>query len=66
MAGEGDAKATSNVDAKNSTSTSTTTTTTTHRGSSHCGAVRFEFDAPRVLKAVECNCEQWICFRMER
>ena len=44
---------------KNSTSTLTTTTTTattTHRGSCHCGAVRFEFDAPRVLRAVECNC----------
>eukprot|EP00882_Tetradesmus_deserticola_P011371 GHRQ01012030.1.p1 GENE.GHRQ01012030.1~~GHRQ01012030.1.p1 ORF type:complete len:153 (+),score=16.06 GHRQ01012030.1:195-653(+) len=29
---------------------------TTHRGGCHCGAVRFEFQAPRSLVAWECNC----------
>jgi hypothetical protein len=28
----------------------------THRGGCHCGAVRFEVDAPAALDAVECNC----------
>jgi hypothetical protein len=28
----------------------------THRGSCHCGAVRFEVDAPAAIEAVECNC----------
>lgn len=28
----------------------------THRGGCHCGAVRFEVDAPAVLQAAECNC----------
>jgi hypothetical protein len=28
----------------------------THAGSCHCGAVRFEVDAPAVLAALECNC----------
>jgi hypothetical protein len=28
----------------------------THRGGCHCGAVRFEFDAPEDLVAQECNC----------
>ena len=51
MAGEGD------LATKAATNSSTSTsTTTTHRGSCHCGAVRFEVDAPRVLRAVECNC----------
>jgi hypothetical protein len=54
MAGEG-ADGAATTTAKNSTSTSTT-----HHGSCHCGAVRFEVDAPRVLRAVECNCA--FCF----
>lgn len=33
----------------------------THRGGCHCGAVRFEFDAPPALEALECNCS--ICAR---
>lgn len=28
----------------------------THRGGCHCGAVRFEVDAPAELDVVECNC----------
>jgi hypothetical protein len=27
-----------------------------HRGGCHCGAVRFEIDAPAVLDVRECNC----------
>lgn len=30
----------------------------THRGGCHCGAVRFEIDAPRDLEALECNCSR--------
>lgn len=32
-----------------------------HRGGCHCGAVRFEVDAPAVLPLVECNCS--VCTR---
>lgn len=28
----------------------------THRGGCHCGAVRFEVEAPAELDVVECNC----------
>ena len=28
----------------------------THRGGCHCGAVRFEVDAPATLEVDECNC----------
>ena len=28
----------------------------THRGGCHCGAVRFEVDAPADLEASDCNC----------
>jgi hypothetical protein len=28
----------------------------THRGGCHCGAVRFEVDAPAALEVDECNC----------
>ena len=28
----------------------------THRGGCHCGAVRFEVDAPASIEALECNC----------
>lgn len=28
----------------------------THYGGCHCGAVRFEIDAPAVLEADDCNC----------
>lgn len=28
----------------------------THRGGCHCGAVKFEVDAPAFLDVVECNC----------
>lgn len=28
----------------------------THRGGCHCGAVRFEFDAPARVTAQRCNC----------
>ena len=28
----------------------------THRGSCHCGRVRFEVEAPAVIEALECNC----------
>jgi hypothetical protein len=28
----------------------------THRGGCHCGAVRFEVDAPATLAVDECNC----------
>ena len=34
----------------------------THRGSCHCGAVRFEADAPADLELHECNCS--ICQRV--
>lgn len=34
----------------------------THRGSCHCGAVRFEADAPADLEVHECNCS--ICHRV--
>ena len=27
-----------------------------HRGGCHCGAVRFEVDAPAAIEAVACNC----------
>jgi hypothetical protein len=27
-----------------------------HRGGCHCGAVRFEVEAPAVVEAFECNC----------
>lgn len=27
-----------------------------HRGSCHCGAVRFEVDAPARIAAIDCNC----------
>lgn len=27
-----------------------------HRGGCHCGAVRFEVDAPRDLRVQDCNC----------
>lgn len=30
--------------------------TVTHRGNCHCGAVRFEVDAPRDALVHECNC----------
>jgi hypothetical protein len=33
----------------------------THRGGCHCGAVRFEVDAPAELELSECNCS--ICRR---
>ncbi len=33
----------------------------THRGSCHCGAVRYEVDAPAELEVDECNCS--ICSR---
>lgn len=28
----------------------------THRGSCHCGAVQFEFDAPAAVDVTDCNC----------
>ncbi len=28
----------------------------THRGSCHCGRVRFEVDAPARIEALDCNC----------
>ena len=28
----------------------------THRGGCHCGAVRFEVDAPPAIEASDCNC----------
>jgi len=28
----------------------------THRGGCHCGAVRFEVDAPARIEALDCNC----------
>lgn len=31
-------------------------TLTLHRGGCHCGRVRFEFEAPENLNAVDCNC----------
>lgn len=34
---------------------------TTHYGSCHCGAVRYEVDAPADLEVSECNCS--ICSR---
>ncbi len=33
----------------------------THRGSCHCGRVRFEVDAPARIDALDCNCS--ICSR---
>ncbi len=30
--------------------------TVTHTGSCHCGAVRFEVDAPAAIRATDCNC----------
>lgn len=30
--------------------------TTTHTGGCHCGAVRFEVDAPAAIEAIDCNC----------
>ena len=33
----------------------------THRGGCHCGAVRFEVDAPAEIEVSECNCS--ICSR---
>jgi len=27
-----------------------------HRGGCHCGAVRFEVEAPAAIEALECNC----------
>lgn len=32
------------------------TTLVTHRGGCHCGAVRFEVDAPACIDAIDCNC----------
>ena len=29
---------------------------TTHSGGCHCGAVRFEIEAPAQIEAVRCNC----------
>ncbi len=29
---------------------------TLHKGRCHCGAVRFEVEAPQVINAIECNC----------
>ena len=29
---------------------------TSHRGGCHCGAVRFEVEAPADIQATECNC----------
>lgn len=29
---------------------------TTHKGACHCGAVRFEIDAPAAIEADRCNC----------
>ncbi len=39
-----------------------------HQGGCHCGAVRFEFSAPRQIEVIDCNCslcrmtgfEHWI------
>ncbi len=33
-----------------------------HRGGCHCGAVRFEVDAPAVIDLLDCNCS--ICSRI--
>ena len=33
----------------------------THRGGCHCGAVRFEVEAPAELEVYECNCS--ICIK---
>jgi hypothetical protein len=33
----------------------------THRGGCHCGAVRFEVEAPAELEVFECNCS--ICIK---
>jgi len=33
-----------------------------HRGGCHCGRVRFEVEAPRVVEASECNCS--ICAKL--
>lgn len=32
--------------------------TVTHEGGCHCGAVRFQVDAPADLMALECNCSR--------
>ena len=29
---------------------------TVHKGSCHCGAVRFDVEAPEILEVSECNC----------
>ncbi len=29
---------------------------TTHKGSCHCGRVRFEVDAPKDIEGTQCNC----------
>lgn len=34
----------------------TAATLVTHRGACHCGAVAFEFEAPRDLVAIDCSC----------
>ena len=34
-----------------------------HKGSCHCGAVRYEVEAPEVLEVDECNCS--ICSRSD-
>ena len=34
----------------------------THSGGCHCGLIRFEVDAPRVLRVEECNCS--MCSRL--
>ena len=49
MAGEDDAAATT------INSSTSTTTTTTHRGSCHCGAVRFTVDA-KITELTTCDC----------
>jgi len=28
----------------------------THRGTCHCGAIRFSFEADKITKAIRCNC----------
>lgn len=32
----------------------------THRGGCHCGAVRFEVDAPATLEVLECDCSMCV------
>lgn len=36
--------------------------TVTHRGGCHCGAVRFEVDAPARIEVLSCNCS--MCARL--